>query len=120
MVDINRRGALGSLLAGAGLAALPASGEAAQMGFLPAKPTSGPTWAKGVEGQRKADLGDGTFLNPILTGDRPDPSILKDGADYYMTHSSFDAYPGLLIWHSRDLVNWTPVGPTLKTNVGSI
>jgi xylan 1,4-beta-xylosidase len=26
-----------------------------------------------------------------------------------MTHSSFDAYPGLLIWHSKDLVNWTPV-----------
>lgn len=120
MVDINRRGALGSLLAGAGLAALPASAEAAQMGLLPAKPTSGPTWTTGIEGQRKADLGDGTFLNPILTGDRPDPSILKDGADYYMTHSSFDAYPGLLIWHSRDLVNWTPVTTTLKTNVGSI
>lgn len=120
MAKINRRSALGSLLAGAGLAALPASGDAAQMGLLPAKPTSGPTWAKGIEGQRKADLGDGTFLNPILTGDRPDPSILKDGADYYMTHSSFDAYPGLLIWHSRDLVNWTPVTTTLKTNVGSI
>ncbi len=122
MVDINRRGALGALLTGSGLAALPAAGHAApaQMGLLPAKPTSGPTWATGIEGQRKADLGDGSFLNPILTGDRPDPSILKDGADYYMTHSSFDAYPGLLIWHSRDLVNWTPVTTTLKTNVGAI
>ena len=48
------------------------------------------------EGQRKADLGDGTFLNPILAGDHPDPSILKDGDDYYMTFSSFDAYPGLV------------------------
>jgi xylan 1,4-beta-xylosidase len=124
MVDINRRGALGSLLTGAGLAALPAAAEAApmagQMGLLPGKKTSGPTWAKGIEGQRKADLGDGTFLNPILAGDRPDPSILKDGDDYYMTHSSFDAYPGLLIWHSKDLVNWSPVTTTLKTNVGSI
>ncbi len=121
MVDVSRRGALGSLLTGAGLAALPASGEAAgQMGRLPAKTASGPTWAKGVEGQRRADLGDGTFLNPILAGDHPDPSILKDGDDYYMTHSSFDAYPGLLIWHSRDLVNWTPVVTALKTNVGSI
>ena len=71
------------------------------------------TWARGIEGQRKADLGDGTFLNPILSGDQPDPSILKDGDDYYMTHSSFDAYPGLLIWHSRDLVNWRPIGPAL-------
>jgi xylan 1,4-beta-xylosidase len=128
MVDINRRGALGSLLTGAGLAALPAAAQAApmaaptagQMGQLPAETTTGPTWVKGIEGQRKADLGDGTFLNPILAGDHPDPSILKDGDDYYMTHSSFDAYPGLLIWHSKDLVNWTPVGPTLKKNVGSI
>ena len=78
------------------------------------------TWARGVEGQRKADLGDGTYLNPIFPGDHPDPSILKDGDDYYMTHSSFDAYPGLVIWHSRDLVNWAPVGPTLFKNVGSV
>ncbi len=121
MVDINRRGALGSLLTGAAVAAVPAASHA-QMGTLPSAPTpgAGPTWAKGIEGQRKADLGDGTFLNPILAGDHPDPSILKDGDDYYMTHSSFDAYPGLLIWRSKDLVNWTPVGPALKTNVGSI
>jgi xylan 1,4-beta-xylosidase len=78
------------------------------------------TAAKGVEGQRRADLGNGTFLNPIVAGDHPDPSILKDGDDYYMTFSSFDAYPGLVIWHSRDLVNWQPVGPTLFKNVGSV
>jgi beta-xylosidase len=78
------------------------------------------TWAQGVEGQRKADLGNGTFLNPILAGDHPDPSILKDGDDYYMTFSSFDAYPGLVIWHSRDLVNWQPIGPTLFKNVGAV
>jgi xylan 1,4-beta-xylosidase len=119
MVDINRRGALGSLLTGAAVAAAPGAANA-QMGTLPGKPTSGPTWAKGIEGQRKADLGDGAFLNPILAGDHPDPSILKDGGVYYMTHSSFDAYPGLLIWRSTDLVNWTPVTTTLKTNVGSI
>ena len=75
---------------------------------------------RGIEGQRKADLGDGTFLNPIMAGDHPDPSILKDGDDYYMTFSSFDAYPGLVIWHSRDLVNWQPIGPALFKNVGSV
>jgi beta-xylosidase len=37
-----------------------------------------------------------------------------------MTFSSFDAYPGLVIWHSRDLVNWQPLGPTLFKNVGSV
>ncbi len=79
-----------------------------------------PQWARGIEGQRKADLGNGYYLNPILPGDHPDPSILKDGADYYMTFSSFDAYPGLVLWHSRDLVNWQPVGPTLFRNVGSV
>jgi beta-xylosidase/lysophospholipase L1-like esterase len=79
-----------------------------------------PDWARGTEGQRKADLGNGYYLNPIVSGDRPDPSILKDGDDYYMTFSSFDAYPGLVIWHSRDLVNWVPLGPTLFRNVGSV
>ncbi len=81
-------------------------------------PTS--PWARGVEGQRQADLGNGTFLNPIMAGDHPDPSILKDGDDYYMTFSSFDAYPGLVIWHSRDLINWQPIGPTLFKNVGAV
>src|SRR5574338_368336 len=75
---------------------------------------------RGFEGQRIADLGNGTYLNPIMSGDHPDPSILKDGDDYYMTFSSFDAYPGLVIWHSRDLVNWEPIGPALFKNVGSV
>ena len=74
----------------------------------------------GIEGQRKADLGDGRYLNPILAGDQPDPSVLKDGKDYYMVHSCFDYTPGLLVWHSRDLVNWEPVGPALRKNVGTI
>ncbi|MFM1885456.1 MAG: hypothetical protein RL026_613 [Pseudomonadota bacterium] len=74
----------------------------------------------GVEGQRQPDLGDGRFLNPVLAGDRPDPAILKDGADYYLTFSSFDAYPGLTIWHSRDLVNWQPRKPALHRNIGSV
>ena len=78
------------------------------------------TWARGIEGQRKADLGNGSYLNPILAGDRPDPTILKDGRDYYMTHSSFFSYPGLLLWHSRDLVNWEPIGAALRKNVGTV
>lgn len=78
------------------------------------------SWARGFESQRKADLGDGRYLNPIMAGDHPDPSILKDGADYYMTFSSFDAYPGLVIWRSRDLVNWQPVAATLTKHVGSV
>jgi xylan 1,4-beta-xylosidase len=77
-------------------------------------------WGKGFEGQRRADLGDGTYLNPIVAGDHPDPTVLKDGENYYMTFSSFYSYPGVVIWHSRDLVNWTPVGPAVTRPLGSI
>lgn len=77
-------------------------------------------WGKGCENQRISDLGNGFYLNPILAGDYPDPTIMKDGDDYYMTHSSFDYVPGLLIWHSKDLINWEPVTAALKQYVGSV
>lgn len=77
-------------------------------------------WARGPEGQRRADLGDGRFLNPIVAGDHADPALLRDGDDYYLTFSSMDAVPGLVIWHSRDLVNWVPRGPALRTPLGSV
>ena len=86
----------------------------------PCQARPGGAWGRGFEGQRRADLGDGCYLNPIFPGDHPDPSILKDGDDYYATFSSFDAYPGLVVWHSRDLVSWQPVGPALSRNVGSV
>jgi len=57
--------------------------------------------------RRGPDRGDGTFLNPVLPGDRPDPSVLRVGDLFYLTYSSFDASPGLTIWRSPDLVNWT-------------
>ncbi len=64
--------------------------------------------------------GSGLFLNPVFAGDYPDPSILRDGGDYYIVHSSFEYYPGLLIWHSKDLVHWTPLANALHRNVGSV
>lgn len=45
----------------------------------------------------------------IFPGDYPDPTILRDGEDFYMTHSAFTYFPALLIWHSTDLVHWEPV-----------
>lgn len=75
---------------------------------------------RGFDNQRMPDLGNGTYLNPVISGDRPDPAILKNGGDYYVTFSSFDAYPGLTIWHSRDLVNWRPLKPALHRNIGSV
>jgi xylan 1,4-beta-xylosidase len=60
------------------------------------------------------------FLNPVLGGDYPDPSVLRVGNDYYMTHSSFNYYPGLLVWHSTDLIHWERVCHALNQNVGSV
>ena len=61
-----------------------------------------------------------TFTNPILGGDFPDPTILRDGDDYYMTHSAFDYLPGLTVFHSKDLVHWEPISYALKEYLGSI
>jgi len=64
--------------------------------------------------------GKGYYTNPIFGGDHPDPSILRDGDDYYVVHSSFEYYPGLLIWHSKDLINWEPVTHALHKYIGSV
>ena len=61
-----------------------------------------------------------TYSNPILAGDYSDPSIVRVGQDFYLTHSSFTYTPGLLIWRSRDLVHWTPVTHALQKFHGSV
>jgi len=61
-----------------------------------------------------ADLGNGSFKNPILHADYSDPDVIRVGDDFYMTASSFDAVPGLPILHSNDLVNWKIIGHALK------
>jgi beta-xylosidase len=55
----------------------------------------------------------------ILKGDYPDPSIIRVGEDYYMTHSPFYYAPGFLIWHSKDLMNWEPVCRAITQYDGS-
>ncbi|WP_460924293.1 glycoside hydrolase family 43 protein [Pontibacter brevis] len=55
----------------------------------------------------------GEFYNPILQGAYPDPAITRKGEDYYMVHSSFAMFPGVPIFHSKDLVNWTQIGHVL-------
>ncbi|WP_198170667.1 glycoside hydrolase family 43 protein [Deinococcus arboris] len=47
-----------------------------------------------------------TVQNPVLPGFHPDPSILRVGEDYYLATSTFQWFPGVAIYHSRDLVNW--------------
>ena len=55
-----------------------------------------------------------TFQNPILKGFYPDPSICRVGDDYYMVTSSFEYFPGVPIFHSKDLVNWQQIGHVLN------
>jgi xylan 1,4-beta-xylosidase len=55
-------------------------------------------------------LAPGEFRNPILAGFYPDPSICRVGDDYYLVNSTFAYFPGLPIFHSRDLVHWTQLG----------
>jgi len=90
------------------------------IGFGKESGLSQPPEGKLVENQRCADLNNGYYKNPILGGDYPDPSIIRVGDDYYLTHSSSEYYPGLLIWHSKDLINWEPVCNALHKNVGSV
>lgn len=50
------------------------------------------------------------FPNPLFAGFYPDPSICQVGEDYYLINSTFAYYPGIPIFHSRDLVNWRQIG----------
>ena len=54
--------------------------------------------------------GPGEYANPILQGFYPDPSIVRVGRDYYLVNSTFAWFPGMPIFHSRDLVHWTQIG----------
>ena len=61
------------------------------------------TLVKGQEGYR----------NPVLPGFNPDPSVCRVGDDFYLVTSSFEYFPGLPIYHSRDLINWQQIGHCL-------
>jgi alpha-N-arabinofuranosidase len=53
------------------------------------------------------------YRNPILPGCYPDPSVCRVGDDYYLVNSSFEFFPGVPIFHSRDLVRWRQIGHCL-------
>ena len=53
------------------------------------------------------------YHNPIIAGFYPDPTIVRAGDDFYAAMSSFAYFPGVPIFHSKDLVNWTQIGHAL-------
>lgn len=59
--------------------------------------------------QEGVKAGPGEYLNPIVSGYHPDPSVTRVGDDYYLINSSFSHFPGIPVFHSKDLVNWTQI-----------
>lgn len=55
-----------------------------------------------------------TVQNPILSGFYPDPSICAVGEDFYLVNSTFAYFPGVPIFHSKDLKNWEQIGHVLE------
>ena len=51
-----------------------------------------------------------TFTNPVVCGFNPDPSVVRVEDDYFLVTSSFEYFPGLPIYHSKDLLNWSLIG----------
>lgn len=50
--------------------------------------------------------GDGTFTNPVLWSDVPDPDVIRVGDDFYLVSTTMHLAPGAPVMHSKDLVNW--------------
>ena len=50
------------------------------------------------------------FKNPVLPGFHADPSVCRAGDDFYLVNSTFQYFPGVPVFHSKDLVNWEQVG----------
>ena len=61
----------------------------------------------------EAEANSNEYLNPILAGFYPDPSIARAGDDYYLVNSSFAYFPGVPLSHSTDLVHWKQIGHVL-------
>ncbi len=53
------------------------------------------------------------YTNPVIAGFHPDPSVCRAGDDFYLVNSSFQYFPGVPIFHSKDLVNWEQIGHCL-------
>jgi sialate O-acetylesterase len=70
--------------------------------------TSGPLPAVVPGGDEK-----GSFRNPVIPGFHPDPSIVRVGGDFYLVTSSFEFFPGVPLFTSRDLVHWKQLGHVL-------
>ena len=67
----------------------------------------------------RSDRGDGTYANPPLNADYPDPDVIRVGEDFYFITTTFANVPGLRILQSKDLVNWEIVSHVLPRLQGA-
>jgi len=65
-----------------------------------------------ITGLNLASIGRG-YENPVIPGFHPDPSVCKVGDDFYLVTSTFAYFPGVPVFHSKDLVNWKQIGHCL-------
>src|SRR5437016_5616400 len=54
------------------------------------------------------------FDNPVIEGMAPDPSVCRVGGDYYLVTSTFEYFPGVPVYHSKDLIHWRLIGYSLS------
>lgn len=57
---------------------------------------------------KKAEISQ--YQNPVISGFHPDPSVCRVGDDYYLVCSSFEYFPGIPVFHSKDLIHWEQIG----------
>lgn len=53
------------------------------------------------------------YQNPVISGFYPDPSVCRVGNDYYLVNSTFEYFPGVPVFHSKDLIHWEQIGSCL-------
>jgi xylan 1,4-beta-xylosidase len=56
---------------------------------------------------------DSSYRNPVIAGFHPDPSVCRVGDDFYLVNSSFQYFPGVPLFHSRDMIHWEQIGNVL-------
>ena len=90
-------------------------------GAAPARTTKSPStnfarfdWVEMQSSEPSPPPSKDEFRNPILAGFYPDPSIVKVGTNFYMVNSTFSWFPGIPVWHSRDLVHWRQIGNAIQ------
>ena len=105
-----------TLLITAALAAGPTTSASGLTAAGPTAPAAELSATRTADGNSKAALAAGRtsgYTNPVVKGFHPDPSVCAVGEDYYLVNSTFQYFPGVPVFHSRDLVNWEQIGNVL-------